>query len=831
MTAPQIAVTSAPADPRPVEELWSWLSPDFLAAIGWTEERRVISFPQTHPVLGWQVCAVINCEQQTTGVKAFCCHCTRHWTKQGRPDISRFAAQPRSRIANRDVENCVVDDCQRPRRSNTNGLCTAHFTFWAKQTGRQNLEEFLARADVVGHASLGPCEVLSCHRDKDSTRRAYCRLHAQRWTGLTVAQRGEIDELRWRRTTRGIIFGSEISMRSLPERVVAELLVGLDQRVQSGSRCTTTRFRRVVDWVRAADVASIEDLDAESAPREISHVIGAMTRSLRLLGLNPETERLKDVWQVAAFGLTGSLNFTVISQPWLREVTKVWTYNELPQRRGQQVRNVVQNYLRNMAYLSESLRLNRSDGGDDPMMLVRADIVAFLNRLTYLQNTGRFSVHKRIDVVVSVRKVLRAARQLGLARRGEPMFGMPVSFDFLDGDVPARPDDIEAGKDLPVEVMRHLCSHLDALEEANFRELRVAVELMIDTGRRPHEVCQLKLDCLERDEQGKPVLIYDNFKSNRPGRRLPILEPTAALIIDQQQRVQARFPNEPVAQLVLLPATTRNPHGRRSITDGWVSGRHRLWIDSLPGSTFPVVVEVDGVRANVEMPFDKERIFPYAYRHTYAQRHADAGVGIDVLRELMDHLRMETTQTYYRVGQKRRRQAVERVTGMQFDRHGNRVWRQAQAMLDSEHLRRAIGEVAVPYGSCSEPTNVSAGGGDCPVRFRCVGCSHFSTDISYLPDLESYLADLLRNRERLRSAFDVADDWARAESMPSDEEITRVRQLIARIRADVGDLDPQDRAQVQDAVDVVRRARNGVVGLGLPRTRQPLPDIRPDRSA
>lgn len=67
----------------------------------------------------------------------------------------------------------------------------------------------------------------------------------------------------------------------------------------------------------------------------------------------------------------------------------------------------------------------------------------------------------------------------------------------------------------------------------------------------------------------------------------------------------------------------------------------------------------------------------------------------------------------------------------------------------------------------------------CPVRFRCVGCSHFSTDVSYLPDLDSYPADLLRSRERLRSAFDAADEWARAESMPSDEGITRIRGLIS----------------------------------------------------
>lgn len=167
---------------------------------------------------------------------------------------------------------------------------------------------------------------------------------------------------------------------------------------------------------------------------------------------------------------------------------------------------------------------------------------------------------------------------------------------------------------------------------------------------------------------------------------------------------------------------------------------------------------------------------------------------------------------------------------MQFDRHGSRIWRQATALLDTEHARRAIGEVAVPYGTCTEPTNVAAGGGDCPVRFRCVGCGHFRTDVSYLPDLEAYLADLLRNRERLLAAVD-ADQWATDEAMPSDEEIRRVRRLIERVKTEVNDLDAEDRAQIEQAVATVRRARNGVVSLGLPRIRQPLPDIRPDRSA
>jgi hypothetical protein len=120
-----------------------------------------------------------------------------------------------------------------------------------------------------------------------------------------------------------------------------------------------------------------------------------------------------------------------------------------------------------------------------------------------------------------------------------------------------------------------------------------------------------------------------------------------------------------------------------------------------------------------------------------------------------------------------------------------------------------VGEVAVPYDSCSEPSNVAAGGDDCPVRFRCAGCAHFSTDISSLPDLETYLADLLRNRERLLATVE-ADDWT---------------------KADVDGLTDTERSQIDDAITIVRRNHSTVVTLGMPRARQPLPDVRPERTA
>ena len=136
-------------------------------------------------------------------------------------------------------------------------------------------------------------------------------------------------------------------------------------------------------------------------------------------------------------------------------------------------------------------------------------------------------------------------------------------------------------------------------------------------------------------------------------------------------------------------------------------------------------------------------------------------------------------------------------------------------------------------GPVVEPSNVEAGGGACPVRFRCAGCDHFRTDVSYLPDLTAYLDDLLRTRERLAAAVEGVDEWARADATPAEEEITRIRRLISRINGDIAQLTDIERAAVDDAVTVIRRHRSACspVSLGMPAFRTPLPSPRTESLA
>ena len=101
---------------------------------------------------------------------------------------------------------------------------------------------------------------------------------------------------------------------------------------------------------------------------------------------------------------------------------------------------------------------------------------------------------------------------------------------------------------------------------------------------------------------GLPVLIYDNHKANRPARRLPISEQTAAVVIAQQQRFRTRYPHTPVGELKLLPTDRRNPGGCRAITGFSLAFAHRTWLDRMP-----VLHNGDGVE------YDKGNVVLYAY--------------------------------------------------------------------------------------------------------------------------------------------------------------------------------------------------------------------------
>jgi integrase len=512
------------------------------------------------------------------------------------------------------------------------------------------------------------------------------------------------------------------------------------------------------------------------------------------------------------FGLRGKISFTEISQPWLREIAKRWAEDDLPKHRGRQAANVAKRTVVTIVGLSTSLRLSRDDRGDDPAALSRRDILTFTNRLAHQQRTGAISELQRLTAARDARRFLVDIRALGLTRPGGPAAGLPDDFLFNRSDIPPQPHEDRAGRDLPAWVLRVINDNLPVLEARSGVDCRRMVELLIDTGRRPDEICRLSFDCLTRDGDGKPVLIYTDSKNHKPGRRLPIAEATASIIADQQAEVRQRFPGTSLNELVLFPRDRKNPRGTEPNVEQVFTNAHRQFVNAIADKLTTTVTGPDGQR-RTEV-FDRLAVIPYAYRHSYAQRHADEGVPPDVLRDLMGHDSVQTTVGYYRVTEKRVRTAIDRVSAHQFDGQGRRVFHNIQGLLAHEHARMRVGQVAVPFGICTEPSNVKAGGQACPYKFTCLGCGHFRSDPSYLPELKSYLQQLLADRERIQAATDL-QDWARQQLTPRDEEINQLRQLIRRVEDDVADLSEADQAQIAEAVSVIRKTRQ-VVNLGLP---------------
>lgn len=357
----------------------------------------------------------------------------------------------------------------------------------------------------------------------------------------------------------------------------------------------------------------------------------------------------------------------------------------------------------------------------------------------------------------------------------------------------------EVGRAIPEPVIRQLDEHLPALrcsgkypgwvDEHQQLMIRTLYIVLRDTGRRPREVCSLRDDCVQFDKDG-PLLVWDNHKAGRAKRRLPITTQTAEAI-QAWQTVRHTLRTGDHRDKYLFPAGIAgaiDPYFRPAN----LARSLRIWVAAIP-DLMSDTVDANGQR----MPFDSGLIQPYAFRHSYAQRHADAGVPIDVLRDLMDHRQIETTQTYYRVTLQRKREAVRTLALLVTDRHG-------VAAPTSSRSAYEMRSVAAPFGNCVEPSNVKAGGGSCPIRFQCSGCGFYRPDPSYLPAIEDHIRALRADRETA-SAMDVDEFVLRNLS----DQITAYQQVVEAMKARLAALPAEQQHEVAEAGALLRRARAG----------------------
>ncbi len=809
---------AAPAADWRVARLAGLMGADWLAG-EWDPDRQLIL-----PRPGGQLtrvlrCEVAGCPADRYGSELLCATHRREFAASMITDVADWltGGRPtpfeRRRCSQRHCQVGGADgrSCPRPAQGRW-GLCHTHSDAWERRrVGGLGFAEFCAvRARPL--PDLGPCQAACCYLGAAHAESGLCSVHYQMWRA-GGRPRGAVFA-RWKAHVRQPANSRVLSLRGLPALVRLELVYAIGCRAAEQVSVVTGGMRPWVDQLRALGVGSVTafDLGALDGIGDAAHVRFARFAAdrVRLAYADEDAERRRDNWDLRLFGHAGRFDFTGIRQDWLRESTKAWAAVTLGRVADQTVRHRVGS----IAVFSSVLAAGPG-GGADPAALTRGDIDRFLARIhdPRFRPSGRtFGPNARFAAVHECALMLREAGGLGL------LPGIGPTFSFRRGDARRGSIGEPPGRALPAHVVAQLDDALDALAQvpgaagtarrATLGALgehagQMAVlgyQLLKGTGRRVGEVAGLHLDCLAVDEYGKDVLVYDNHKAERLDRRLPLADTGLVAVIRAQQHwVAARFPAADRGRLWLLPRPHKNVDGRHHMSGNLLLAWIRAWVDGLPR------IDAGPLDENGEpVPFDRRKIHPHAFRHTYAQTLANQGVPPSVLRDLMDHRALSTTLGYYRVGDERKRAAMDALARHTVDNRG--VTRPVTGEPSSvARLNEQLSWVAVPMGKCSEPTNVRAGGQACPIRYQCAGCPHFESDPSYLPELRGYADDLRRQREAMLAAG--ATDWA-------TENISRQLEVIDKhVRTHQRLLDTlpdDDRAVIDDACATARKARRSV---------------------
>jgi integrase len=747
-------------------------------------------------------CRTPGCPTATRRPSGRCDGCRRARISAGIGGWADFDAAPPPRVT-RPLRRgrCSVPGCQGDLHCS--GLCFRHERLWGKSR-RGPVAAFIARARPLARA--GDCRVPGCDREHIS-RRGLCRFHDTRLQRQhrTMALSGEELDA-WIAAQRPRLGVQQFSLAGLPQLLGLELLYALQCRDQAPPPLDPTEVRILL--ARLGDAPSLREADPQVVCECGGMLYNTATRGL-FRDLRRHLDRAwaqytdadpftGDVWQVALLDLPinssrrwpatqGMVDFRMIELAWLREIVKDWARATRPYL--QRLRET----LRACQVASHALI---AAGRTDPARLDAGDFTRILDAISTQRRADGtlYSASHRNLLLHQFCQLIEHGRAAGL------MAAVPDPFR------PARrhrvrddPNENELGKALPDTVIRQLNAHLHMLGPTGRAGPITAADLQLmhqtiyqilrDTGRRPGEVVSLRIGCLEVID-GQHNLIYDNHKAGRMRRRLPITTGTAQVITSwQQRRTQLSTPDTQRQWLFPSPLL-RARQSRGHLTSACVGRAFKDWVAQI-GTVDSEMLGPNGSPTQ----FEPSLITPYALRHSYAQRHADAAVPVDVLKELMDHAAVSTTMGYYRVGLKRKQQAIRKVGALAVDAAGNPA-----PFTSPTAYQRA--SVSVPFGNCTEPSNVTAGGGACPIRFQCAGCGFYRPDPSYLPALEQHVAGLRADRETahaIGAASYVTDNLT--------AEIDAFTRVAEKMRHRLAELTPDEREEVEHASKMLRRAR------------------------
>ena len=474
----------------------------------------------------------------------------------------------------------------------------------------------------------------------------------------------------------------------------------------------------------------------------------------------PEME--KEIWDLRKLGLPLNLsqssfylNFTVISQPWLRALAKEYLkYNMTIHSAGDcQSKLTISNCF--SRFLAVSVPQAQAKDIDQTIIL----------------NFSRFLLEQQFSVVTRSKYLvhLRAILETCAHRLHVP--DLTRERLIFDEDFPQLP--MHDSREIPEEVLVQLREHLDTLPTTLLR----MVTLLLGVGLRLNELCQLPLDCLICDDKHEWYLRFYQSKLHKD-HVIPLVEERVIGAIQaQQQEIREKWGTTcsylfPSADTHLLPfkqATFTDALNRWAVKHEIKDRNQQLY-----------------------------RFTAHQFRHTLAMNLINDDVPLEVVSRLLGHKSLLMTQVYARVRDKKLRADLERVARKRktVDYQGNAVKGDPRANdPEVQMTRKGIRGQTLPVGGCGRLVVL----GECTYANKCLTCPMWLTSTEDLPALKSFEARAIRLKQRAMEAGNqhVIEQQSRIlpilavrikslEETPLDGSLC-VEDVLAQLRTDLAE--------------------------------------------
>jgi integrase len=670
-----------------------------MAAVRAEFRADVLVFPATDPVFGGGACRVAGCRRAARG-HGLCQGHHLRWAGQGRPGLDTFAAttgpgwerqRPNGRCR---AAGCGYGVARR-------GVCQLHWQRF-ERSGGSDLQAFLADPLPVKTPPPGVTCRIDCCTLWPQAQLPFCHAHANTWK---VNGRPDIAAFAATFAAREVTEDETIRLGALSPRLRLEVQYALQCRAADRAAKTLPPVvMRMVRFLAITPAASLLQLSEQQWRAELGRRAPKDTNARSLLiyarrkvddlftagGWDAEFPR--DVWQLRRLGYPGNqtLDFTVIPQPWLRDLVRRW----LRWRMGTGLHlEVARRGLRSMARFA---RFCDRIGVTGLAAVDRTVIEAYLAGL-HAELAGR---QRHNDQIGQLNAFLHAARQ----HRWDD--SLPATALIFPDDYPKR------AERLPRALAEHVMAqveHPDNLGRWASPAYRLVTLILIRAGLRVTDALRLEHDCVVADAAAAPYLRYVNHKMKRQAL-VPIDEELRELISEQQRRVAEAIVNP----AWLFPRPTKNPDGAAPTA----SGTYRLalyrWLQHCE------------IRDEHGRPV---HFTPHQWRHTLGTRLINRDVPQEVVRRILDHDSAQMTGHYARLHDSTVRRHWE--AARKIDIAGNTVNLDADGPLaEATWASQRLGQAtqALPNGYCGLPVQQS-----CPHANACLTCPMFLTTAQFLP--------------------------------------------------------------------------------------------------